>query len=347
MRMESLYATVRPSAAALRRRIFRAGGAERFGRLLFALVLVCALAATAGCGGKSDGKDAIDKDEATPGAEAPDWKTAETAGSTLALTPMEYPRVDGSTLTVPFSEAAAAAVLGLPPDQARLYVAHNETHDAYLNLIDGVVDIIFVTPPFEDEMAYAKEKGVELNIMPILRDGLVFFVNRKNTLSELSSDEIVDIYSNKIKNWKDAGGADAEIKAYRLPEDSLSRTGMKELVMKETPLAKAPKERIFSEMGGIVDAVAYDTDAAGALGYSYYYYTKNVWGDGQIKYVKIDGVAPDGKSIADGSYPFISTTYMVLRQGEPADSAASRLAAWVLSDEGKAVAEKTGYIYVR
>jgi phosphate transport system substrate-binding protein len=317
---------------------------------LLAFALVCALMITVGCGGGSDGNsdtaDDIDKAQETPGAEMPGSDDGNAAAS-LSLSPMEYPRVDGSTLTVPFSEAVATAVLGLPPEEARLYVMHNKTHQAYLNLIDGAADIIFVTPPSEDELEYAREKDVVLNVIPMLRDGFVFFVNEKNPVSDLSRDEIVGIYSDKIKNWSELGGDDAEIIAYQRPENSGSQTGMIELVMKGTPLAPAPQEKVFAEMGGIVDAVAYYENAAEAIGYSYYYYTRNMWGDGQIRYMKIDGIAPSEESIADGSYPYASTTYMVLRQDEPEDSAASKLAEWILSDEGQAVAEGAGYVPIR
>jgi phosphate transport system substrate-binding protein len=332
------------SRVVLRRCVFRNLSVAEYLRLvLLVIALVCVLALAVGCGGDKsehgpDTTGAEDLNADTPGAEAPDNEAS------LSLSPMEYPRVDGSTLTIPFSEAAAAAVMHLPLDEARLYVMHNKTHQAYLNLIDGAADIIFVTLPSEDELAYAKEKGVVLNVIPMLRDGFVFFVNEKNPVSDLNRSDIVGIYSDKIKNWAELGGDDAEIIAYQRPENSGSQTGMTELVMKDTPLAPAPREKVFAEMGGIVDAVAYYENAADAIGYSYYYYTRNMWGDGQIRYMKIDGVTPSEESIADGSYPYASTTYMVLRQDEPEGSAASRLSEWILSDEGQAVAEGAGYV---
>jgi phosphate transport system substrate-binding protein len=335
------------SRVMLRRCVFKNLSCAEYLRLvLLAFALVCVLALAVGCGGnksagESDATGAAGFNTDTPGADTPGEEAS------LSLSPMEYPRVDGSTLTIPFSEAVAAAVMHLPLDEARLYVMHNKTHQAYLNLIDGAADIIFVTPPSEDELAYAKEKGVVLNVIPMLRDGFVFFVNEKNPVSDLSSEEIVGIYSDKIKNWSELGGDDAEILAYQRPENSGSQTGMIELVMKGTPLAPAPQEKVFAEMGGIVDAVAYYENAAEAIGYSYYYYTRNMWGDGQIRYMKIDGVAPGEETIADGSYPYASTTYMVLRQDEAEDSAASRLAEWILSGEGQAVAEGAGYVPIR
>jgi phosphate transport system substrate-binding protein len=105
-------------------------------------------------------------------------------------------------------------------------------------------------------------------------------------------------------------------------------------------------DKVFTEMGGIVDAVAAYDNASSAIGYSYYYYTKNMWGDGSIKYLKVDGVAPGNKSITDGSYPLISAICMVLRRGEPAESAASKLAEWILSDDGRAVTKGAGYVTI-
>jgi ABC-type phosphate transport system substrate-binding protein len=122
---------------------------------------------------------------------------------------------------------------------------------------------------------------------------------------------------------------------------------MERLVMKGKPIAPAPKERVIAEMSGVIDAVAHRADANDAIGYSYYYYAKNMWSDELIKYLEINGVAPSMESIADGSYPLSSTIYMAIRQDEPPDSPASRLAEWILSDEGQAVAERVGYVPIR
>ncbi|MDR3295621.1 MAG: substrate-binding domain-containing protein [Clostridiales Family XIII bacterium] len=284
------------------------------------------------------------------GAPAGNGGTLESGAvfdASLYLAPEDYPRVDGSTLTIPFSEALAAAVMRLPLEEARLYVLHNKTHLAYTNLVDGRADIIFVTPPSAEELAYAAEKGVELDVIPVLRDAFVFFVNAKNPADGLRLDEIVRIYAGEIKNWNEVGGEDKEILPYQRGENSGSQTGMLELVMKGTPLAPAPTEMVFGEMSGIVDAVAFYDNAEGALGYSYYYYTQNLWRSDQIKYLRVDGVAPLTEHIADGSYPILSDVCMVLRKGEPDGSAARKLANFIRSDEGKAVAEGAGYVPVR
>ena len=69
-----------------------------------------------------------------------------------------------------------------------------------------------------------------------------------------------------------------------------------------------------------------------------------MWGDEHIKLLAVDGIAPSDETIGNGTYPIVSTTYMVLRKDEPKDSNARKLADWILSDEGQSVAEEAGYV---
>jgi phosphate transport system substrate-binding protein len=286
----------------------------------------------------------IAADVENPATENP---TAENPAIGLRLMPEEFPRVDASAQAMSFSETIAAAVMDMPLEEARLYILHNEISDAYMNLIDGRADIIFAASPSETELLYAKEQNVELRLTPILYSAFVFFVNAKNPVDGVNLADIVGIYSDKVKNWNEIGGIDAEIRAYRRPANSADQTAMQKLVMKETPMAETPAEGVYKDMSDIVSAVASYDYAEFAIGYSYYDYAMNAQSTGKIKYLNIDGVAPDEMSISNGDYPLVSTIYMALRQDEPADSVASRLAEWVMSAEGQAVAEKGGCFIIR
>ena len=107
---------------------------------------------------------------------------------------------------------------------------------------------------------------------------------------------------------------------------------------------EAPTELMIGDMGAIIDKVALYDNNASAIGYSYYYYVKKMWGDEHIKLLAIDGVMPSDETLADGTYPLVSTTYMVMRETEPEGSAARQLADWILSEEGQAVAKEAGYV---
>lgn len=268
----------------------------------------------------------------------------ETGDVRLYLTPEDYPRVDGSTVTIPLSEAFAAAVMHLSIEEARQYILHNKTHSAYINLIDGKADIIFVTSPSEEEFAYAKDSGIELEVVPIVSEGFVFLTSSDNPVKDLSLKQIRDIYSGKIINWKDVGGEDKKIVAYQRPENSGSQTGMLDLVIGPDEIMAAPTEKVIADMGGLVDAVAVYTNEEDAIGYSYYYYVTDMWKNDKVKLLAVDGVYPDNDTISDGSYPIRTAYYAVLRSDEPEGSNARKLLEWILSEQGQRVAEEAGYV---
>jgi phosphate transport system substrate-binding protein len=66
-----------------------------------------------------------------------------------------YPRVDGSTATIPLSEAVAREMLGLTKEESTNFIKQNTTHYAYENLINNKADIIFVTEPSSQELEMA------------------------------------------------------------------------------------------------------------------------------------------------------------------------------------------------
>ena len=262
----------------------------------------------------------------------------------LQMAPEEYPVVDGSTATIPLSEGFAASVMQMSVKDARQYVLHNTTHEAYLNLVDGKADIIFVTSPSQEELDYAKEKGVELVVTPIVNEGFVFLTSKENPMTNLSFAQIQDIYRGKITNWKEVGGPDQKIIAYQRPTNSGSQTGMYDLVVPENEIAEAPTEMQMQGMGDLVEAVADYENGPGAIGYSYYYYVTDMWINEGIKLLAVDGVMPSPETISDETYPIMTHYYAVTRKDEPGDSSASKLLEWILSSEGQKIAEQAGYI---
>jgi phosphate transport system substrate-binding protein len=254
-----------------------------------------------------------------------------------------YPKVDGSTATIPLSEDIAAAILGLTKNQATEFIKQNTTHDAYVNLINGKADIIFVTEPSFDELKIAKDAKVELEVVPIVKEGFVFLVNSQNPIKSLTSKQIQDIYQGKLTNWKQVGGADIEIIPFQREANSGSQTLMAQIVMKGLTLMDSPKT-IISSMSGLIDAIAAYDNSEKALGYSVYYYAKTMYNKDTIKLIDVDGVSPDNKSISSGKYPFSTGYYAVLKKSSPADAPSRKLLKWILGKDGQTLAEKSGYV---
>jgi phosphate transport system substrate-binding protein len=311
-------------------------------RTLLPVLLVAGMAAgmLAGCG------DTVAGFQSWEGSAETD-DSAKTDGTSLHLSAEDYPKIDGSTATIPLSEAFGAAVMGLPIEEARQYIVHNTTHNAYINLIDKKADIIFVTSPSEEELAYAGQSGVKLEVVPIVSEGFVFLTSKDNPVKNLSLEQIRDIYSGKITNWKDVGGADKKIVAYQRQPNSGSQTGMLDLVIGPDEIMKAPTKKVIAEMGALVDAVAVYTNEEDAIGYSYYYYVTDMWKNDKVKLLAVDGVYPDKETIRDGAYPIRTAYYAVIRSDEPDDSNARKLLDWILSPQGQQIAEEAGYVKVK
>lgn len=265
------------------------------------------------------------------------------------FTVQNYPKVDGSTATIPLSTAFKVNFTG----DAKAIVDHKTTHNAYVNLINKDADLILVTEPSEEELALAKEKGVELEVIPVVREGFVFYVNSNNPIDNLSLEQIQKIYTGEIKNWSEVGENDEEIKAYQRPVNSGSQTGMLSLVMKGLNLAQAPKEDIAESMEDIINLVSDYDNGANSIGYSYYYYATTMYDDIDaktaegIKLIGVDGIIPTYETIKDKTYPIKTAYYIVIRKDEKKDGVVRKLANAMLSARGQAVAKEAGYVPVK
>lgn len=260
----------------------------------------------------------------------------------------QYPVVDGSTATLPLSQAIYRLATGSSGEEAEAFVAHSKTTQAYLNLIQGQgVDLVIAYEPGESVKESLEENGNNIIIKPIGRDALVFMANGKNPVKSLTQRQVLDIYTGKITNWKELGGKDLTIKAFQRPRSSGSQNLMDKLVLKGRDMIEAPQEFIFSEMDGVIAGLASYDNTGEALGYSVYYYAKNMYEKPELKFMGIDGVVPSSDSIRSGSYPYANDFYAAIRKDEPEDSQAYQLFEWLTSDDGQALINALGYVGVR
>ena len=262
-----------------------------------------------------------------------------------------YPKVDASLATQPLTDAFAAAFTGeknIPDD----WYGYTNTHPAYLRLIDKEVDVIVVTEPSEDELKYAKDKGVELEVTPVVREGFVFYVNANNPVNSLSLAQIKKIYSGKTVNWNEVGGNAGAIRPFQRPANSGSQTGMLSLVMKDTKIMTPLKEDLVETMESIINLVADYDNGENAIGYSYYYYATTIFEtideaiSSKIKLLAIDGVKPSNETIKSGEYG-LNTSYYIVNRKDDISEDAQKLVNAMLSEEGQKIAEEAGYVGVR
>jgi phosphate transport system substrate-binding protein len=272
-------------------------------------------------------------------------KPLEKASLQIALE--DWPVVDGATAFLPYYEHMAALMLDKPRDEARQYIFCSTTDYAYPKLADKEVDLIFCLRPSEDQVRYAKERGVEFECVPFANEAFVFFTNKDNPVDSLTVKQLHDIYAGKITNWKELGGKDQPIIAYQRSEGSGSQTGLYLHVIPQNEVMEPPTEQRIATMGEIVDVVANYDNAPGGLGYSYLYFVTNQHFDEDIKLLKIEGVEPSNANVSAGKYPLISEVCAVFRNYEAEGSLVRQIAQWCISDEGQQLAGEEGYVGIK
>lgn len=262
---------------------------------------------------------------------------------TLKMT-KPLPRLDGATAMYPLYSAFVQATYPkktyIPYDSE---VMVNTTPEAYHNLIYGKVDLIFAAAPSESQKNVAKMQGLTLNMTPIGREAFVFFVHHKNSVDNVTLEQVKKIYAGEVTNWNQIGGNIEKIRAFQRPADSGSQSTL-EKIMGNTPIMEAPAEDIASGMGGIIREVSQYRNYKNAIGYTFRYYSTEMVDNEDIKLLSIDGIAPTKENIRNGTYPLTSEFYAVTAGTENPN--VQVLIDWILSSEGQALVEKVGYVPV-
>jgi len=254
------------------------------------------------------------------------------------------PVLDGATAFYPVYAAFVNAVYPEnkydPEDSS---VLCSKTAGAYKNLLEGKADIIFCLGPSEEQLKQFAGKGIKITLVPIGREAFVFFVNKENTVNALNVEDIRNIYSGRIKNWKRLGGRNKSIKAYQRPENSGSQTALVN-IMGNTPLMKPRKENTAWGMGDIIREVAAYRNFNNAIGYSFLHFSTGMANNNEIKLLSINNVYPSKETIQNGEYPFCYNFYAIYAEKNEINAHVKPFIEWIVSEQGQELVEKTGYV---
>lgn len=256
----------------------------------------------------------------------------------------EFPRMDGSTANLPLMAAVLSAVTGMEPEEAENTVSCTTTPAAWAQLASGYTDLLLVYEAAEDTQAVLDSIGTELEITPIGLDALVFIVNQQNPVQSVAQEQLREIYTGRITNWKELGGEDLDIQAFQRDPTSGSQSLFRKLLMPDQEPMEAPKAFIPSDMGGLIEGLASYNNDGGAIGYSVFYYASYMYTKPGLRFLAVDGVTPSDETIADQTYPLLNPFYVVIRADEPADSPARQVRDWLLTEDGTKTISDAGYI---
>lgn len=199
------------------------------------------------------------------------------------------------------------------------------------SLLSGSVDIGNSSRALEDS---EKQNGAVENIVAI--DGIAVVLDPANTVTDLTQDQLVQIYKGEVTNWKDLGGSDEPIVVVGREAGSGTRGAFEELLGLEDACQYANE---LDSTGAVIAKVA---STPGAIGYASLDAV-----DDTIIAARLNGVEPTEENIKAGSYilsrPFVMATMgEVSAQSEPVQA----LFDYLKSDEGKQLIQSVGLITV-
>ena len=266
----------------------------------------------------------------------------------------DMPVMDGAEACYPLYAAAAKAVY---QDIAHIesnwadsgerawtngkIVTFTNTVVGFERLIEGDVDLFFGARPSADQLAYAAEQGMELEITPIGREAFVFFVEEDEPVDGLTQDQLRAIYHGDVTDWSQVGGRAGEIAAFQRPAGSGSQT-MMEYFMGEVSLKEPQTYETVGSMEGVIRHVAQYASQRGALGYSFRYFIQGLSQEKGVKLLAVDGVTPDLAHIEDGSYSLTVPLCLVTRKDDPNPNV-GKMIDFFLSLDGQTLVRETGY----
>ncbi len=215
-------------------------------------------------------------------------------------------------------------------------------------LVNSTVDIANASRQIKpEEVTEAEAKGIQPVEFVIARDAIAVIVNPENPVSELTLQQISDIYSGKINNWKEVGGEDRPI--VRLSRETNSGTHVYFL---ETVLRLGDKNNktLFSmdtlllpSSEGIIYEVRQNPNAIGYDGLGYVPHDLKM-----IAIAREQGgayVLPSADTVNDGTYPIARDLYMYTA-GQPTGAVKAYL-DWILSPAAQAIVTKLGFVPIK
>ncbi len=215
-------------------------------------------------------------------------------------------------------------------------------------LINGSCDIAMSSREIKPkEIELAGKNGIEPFEIKAALDGLAVVVNPQNPVDKLTTAQLADIFTGKIKNWKELGGPDRQIVILSREVNSGTHVYFKEHILrKNNPESKeefAPSALMLSSSQAIADEIASNPDAIGYYGMGYI--TKSQKAVSVAVDANSDYVAPEIDNVISGHYPISRPLYLYTK-GQPAGKI-KKFIDYALSEAGQLIVKENDFVPIK
>lgn len=219
--------------------------------------------------------------------------------------------VAGSTTVLPIAEIAAEKYSEY--SDTRVLVSGLGSSAGIEAVLNGTADIASSS---RDLTAQERSEG-SLYTTVIARDGIAVIVSPDNKVTNLTLEQLRDIYAGDIVNWSEVGGADLPILVVNRDAASGTREAFKTIVMQNTSFDN--RSTVLPGTGQVRDVVS---RTPGAIGYISLGFVDSSFSSNKVKALSIDDIIPSEQSVRAQTYPIARDLYFFtkgLPQGVVAD----------------------------
>lgn len=189
------------------------------------------------------------------------------------------------------------------------------------NAIEGVAEIGMSSRELKDD----EKTSVEGTI--IAYDGIALMVNPKNPVKDITLEQVKDIYTGKITNWKELNGNDSPIVVVSREEGSGTRDAFQEIVGYKSE--ELLKDATISDGSGAVKAtVAGNENAVGFASFEYI--------DDSVAALKVNGAEPNAENVKAATYK-ISRPFLLVTKEDTLTEDGKALIDFIKSDAGQEI----------
>ena len=234
--------------------------------------------------------------------------------------------ISGSTSVGPTMEVLAEAYE--KNNDVKIEVQQVGSSAGIKNTIEGTSDLGMSSRDLKDEEVESVDET------QIAIDGIAVVTNTANKVKDLTMEQVKDIFTGKITNWKEVGGDDAQIVVISREDGSGTRDGFQELVGFESEeLTK--DAQICDGSGNIKSTVEGNENSISYISFGYL--------DDTLNDVTIDGVEANDDNFVAGTYK-ISRPFLLVNKKDSLSEEAKAFVDFIMSEEGQNIVAEEGFI---
>ena len=244
-------------------------------------------------------------------------------------------KIEGSTTVLPIAQKAAEVFMD-KNSGTDISVRGGGSGVGISAMIDGICDIADSSRSIkQDEIDKALAKGRDPKSNMIAMDGICVIVNKDNSVSGLTKDQIKDIYTGKIKDWSEVGGTPGKITVVSRDSASGTYEAFGELALSKARVVSSALMQASNQ--AVVSTVESNSSAIGYCGLGYI--------KEGVKALPVNGIVPSKETVLSGKY-VLSRPLFMYTNGTPSGTVKDFI-DFIKSSEGQKIVAEEGFVELK